>query len=131
MSFKEKIKLLSEIELLFEKQAYYINISNSKISFYRQLTPIIEFDGLPKMIIFDNHHIVGCNLLKNLIIDDEESIPYFKDIDMDDESYFILSSSNSLINLLKEIELDILLHVRNTVQDDIYRINIKQIKNSF
>lgn len=131
MSIVDKIKILSDLEKMFQKRSYQIVVYGEDIHLdeYSYETTMMDFSDLHIFLVIDKV-LIG----NNQIYDFEGEHPdtpgnfgYFRDIDINDISYFLLSANENVITFLRRVDLDILLKIKEIVKDDLSRIDFTKI----
>lgn len=123
MSIVDKIKVLSDLEKMFQKRSYQIVVYGEDIHLdeYSYETTMMDFSDLQIFLVIDKD-LIGNNQIYDFArehSDTPTNIDYFRDIDINDTSYFLLSTNEIVIKFLRKVDLDILLKIKEMVKDDL------------
>lgn len=131
MSIADKIKVLSDLEKMFQKRSYHIVVYDEDIHLdeYSYETTMMDFNHIQFFLVI-NKDLIGYNQIYNFdsnFPETSENFGYFRDIDVNDISYFLLSAKENVVKFLRKVDLDILIKIKELVRNDLNRITLKEI----
>lgn len=116
---------------MFQKRSYQIVVYDEDIHLdeYKYETTMMDFNHIQFFLVIDKD-LIGFNQIYNFednFPQTPENFGYFRDIDVSNISYFLLSANENVVKFLRKVDLDVLLKIKELVRNDLNRINLKEI----